>query len=588
MTKINSYIFYSLFLSLLLLSACSGQKKVINIKDPNVVSDDGSEIDQSKRVNFMVVQTYHEAIKAKTIGDNTEAINLFREVLKMDAGNHAAMYELAQLLLDADKFSEAANYARQALKLNPSNEWYQKLNAEILAYEGKFSEAAKVFVTLIEKSPGEPEYYFDLAYLYERAKNYKESIKVYDQIEDMIGIEESVILQKQKLYLKLNDIPGAAAEIQKLIDYNPSDSRYYGILAEMYESNDMMDKALEIYNQLIKNDPENPYAAIALANFYQNKGDKENYWNYIQKAFKNPTLSIDIKVGYLLNFMDKLDKDEIKRKEALVLSAYLIEAHPENAKSYAMYADILYNTGKQEEALAQYRKSLEYNNSIFTVWQQMMFINADLQRYDSLEVLSEESIELFPNQAMAYFFNGVAKVQLKKYQSAINMLNQALLIGSNNKQLMAEVYANLGEAYNGLKNYAESDSSYEKSIELNPNNAFVLNNYSYYLSLRGANLDRAEAVALQANKLIPDNSAFQDTYAWVLYKRGKFEMAKEWLEKALKNGGDSRPVILEHYGDVLFKIGDVESAVEYWQKSQKIGGDSEMLQRKINNRQLYE
>ena len=56
----------------------------------------------------------------------------------------------------------------------------------------------------------------------------------------------------------------------------------------------------------------------------------------------------------------------------------------------------------------------------------------------------------------------------------------------------------------------------------------------------------------------------------------------------MKNGGDTRSVILEHYGDILFKLGEKEKAIEYWNKAKKKGGGSDLLDKKIVDKNLYE
>jgi tetratricopeptide (TPR) repeat protein len=115
-----------------------------------------------------------------------------------------------------------------------------------------------------------------------------------------------------------------------------------------------------------------------------------------------------------------------------------------------------------------------------------------------------------------------------------------------------------------------------------------MNNYSYYLSLRGENLEKAEAMAKKANEIEPGNSSFEDTYAWVLYKLGKYDEAKVWIEKAVKSNKSNSAVILEHYGDILYKLNMYEDAFKLWEKATNAGEGSEYLKQKIKDKKLYE
>jgi Tfp pilus assembly protein PilF len=159
----------------------------------------------------------------------------------------------------------------------------------------------------------------------------------------------------------------------------------------------------------------------------------------------------------------------------------------------------------------------------------------------------------------------------------------------DNKGLESQFYASLGDAYNEMKNYPKSDENYDKALEINPKDATVLNNYAYYLSVRGEELEKAERMSRTSNELEPTSASYQDTYGWIMYKQGKYSDAKTWIEKSLSNGSDSSATVLEHYGDVLFRIGDTTKALEYWMKAKAAGeGASEFLDKKILEKKIFE
>lgn len=109
-----------------------------------------------------------------------------------------------------------------------------------------------------------------------------------------------------------------------------------------------------------------------------------------------------------------------------------------------------------------------------------------------------------------------------------------------------------------------------------------MNNYSYYLSLRGENLDRAAEMSKQSLEIEPDSPTYMDTYAWILFRQEKFTEARQWIEKALQYPeAQKNPNVLEHYGDILFNLKEVTKAVEYWQMAKDKGASSVGLVRKI-------
>ena len=265
------------------------------------------------------------------------------------------------------------------------------------------------------------------------------------------------------------------------------------------------------------------------------------------------------------------------------------KAHPKEALIHIIRGDLLYNDGDKKGALEQMLQSVELESNNFEVWHQIMLINFELRNYEELAKQSKNVISLFPNNATAYYFNGLAYLQLKQHEKAIKPLKRGAMISgsSSNTDLTAQMHSLLGECYNSLKKYKDSDKSYEKALKLKGDDPTIFNNYGYFLSLRGENLEKAASMAKKANQMEPGNASYQDTYGWVLYQQGNYEDAKVWLEKAVATSGNSG-VVLEHYGDVLFKLGEVDKAVEQWQKAKKAGGASKNLDKKIQNRKVME
>ena len=224
----------------------------------------------------------------------------------------------------------------------------------------------------------------------------------------------------------------------------------------------------------------------------------------------------------------------------------------------------------------------------YQIWSQLLVCESELNAFDSLAKHSAEAMDLFPDQAVPYYLNGVAYMRLKQYQKAIQPLKEGKQFVYENTPLEVEFCSNLGDAYNALKDYEKSDKEYDKALSLDPNNASILNNYAYYLSLRKQNLEKAEKMSKRSLELTPNSVSYIDTYGWVLYQEQKYEEAKKYLEKAFDRGGFNRPAIVEHYGDVMYKLNDIDKAVENWKKAKELGNKSDLLQKKITDKKLYE
>ena len=262
-------------------------------------------------------------------------------------------------------------------------------------------------------------------------------------------------------------------------------------------------------------------------------------------------------------------------------------SHSEEASIFGLSGDIHFHLNNSKKAFEAYESSLNYGATEYLMWSRYLLLGLELLEYDRVYENGLKAIELYPFQPTLYLFTGFAASYNKEYEKSLSLFKKGVNYVVNNTPLKAEFYSYLGDAYHSVGDDNKSDECYEKSLDLIPDNIVVLNNYSYYLSLRGKDLEKAERMSKQCVELVPDQSTYEDTYGWVLYKQKRFNEAKEWLGKAI-NTGDNSPVILEHYGDVLYNLGEKKEALEYWKKAKGAGGNSELLNKKVREGVLNE
>jgi tetratricopeptide (TPR) repeat protein len=425
-------------------------------------------------------------------------------------------------------------------------------------------------------------------FLYEKANQWNDALRLLNQLESKVGTNEELSLQKEQVYLRMGKIDLAANELEKLITANPSEIRYYGMLAELYEANNQTEKAMQAYDRLMKISPGDGRGYVAIAQFYFRKNDYPNFITNLEKALNSKELDATMKIGMIGLLIQKASTDSTKLPDALHMSNLLVQNNSSDSRSYAIRGDVFIATHHIEEAMNDYKKSINIEPKEYAVWQQLFFTLSDLKKNDSLESYSSKAIELFPEQALSYYFNGFANSQLKNYTKAIKNLKRGIPMCGDNTALQSQFYASLGDTYHSMKQNTESDSAYEKALSLKPDDAFVMNNYAYYLSCRNINLERAELLSKKSNVLQPKNNSFQDTYGWILFQQKKYTEAKEWVEKAFNNGAAQNPTILEHLGDIYFYLNDVNKAVDFWQQAKKSGSKNVLLDKKITEKKYFE
>jgi len=292
----NISLFGIIIAVMLFASSCSSSKQV---------SKKEKQIEQlSNKDRLKLERMFLDANKAKILGEYQKARTLFSECIKLDPGNHASMYELAYIYLQTRESQPAKLLAKQAVALDPENKWYQLLYAEALGENGSYKEAAAVYEGLIEKNPDKHEYYFDWAFMLVKAKDYTNAIKVYNKLESIIGIDESIIFKKQVIYLTEGKVDKAIQETERLIEAYPSVVKYRYMLAELHMATDDLEKAYEVYQKILVIDPSEPKVHLLIADYHLRKKDDKNYFLSLQKAFETKDLDIDKKITILISYFN--------------------------------------------------------------------------------------------------------------------------------------------------------------------------------------------------------------------------------------------------------------------------------------------
>ena len=565
--------------------SCSAQKQVTEQQVVKAAVDQPvDELAEQKQKEFEYL--FVEALKQKMFGNPQKAIQLLSSCLEIDPNSSAAMFELAKIHAANNDFTSSSLLLEKAMSLNPDNKWYKLLLAQVYQQTRKFSEAADLYDTLLKKEPDNLEYLYLKAALLASAQRYDEAITAYDRMEKETGINEQISVAKQQIFVQTGKIEKAFEEINKLIESDPSNPQYYGLLADLYQSQGDKENALKYYNKILTIDPENGFVHFSLAGYYFENGDKEKSFEETKEGFSSDAVDIQTKLQWYM--MITSSQSELTDAQQVELIKILMEKHPDEALVHTVYAENLLKKNQLAEAREQLLKALEIEKSDYVVWERLMFIDNDLQDWEALYKHTDDIMELFPNQPQGYFFKAIACVQLEKYEETTTAVDEGLDYVVQNPQLQANFLMLKGEALYKQDKQDDAFKLFDKAVELDPDNYLTLNNYAYYLSVAGKDLDKAERMSGKVIERFPDNSTYLDTHAWVLFKKGDYTLAKFYMDSAIRNGGEDNPTLLEHYGDILFMLKKLDEAKSYWEKAKDNGGDSEVLLRKIKEGKYIE
>lgn len=529
---------------------------------------------------------FFDANKAKLTDNLDKAFTLFTECVSSDPTNDAAWYELSRIYYSRADITEAINSAAKAYALVPGNTWYSLSLAALYENNNQNEEALEIYKNLYLSDPYNTEYAYDLANLWIKLNKPNEAIKIYDELEARLGINEEISMRKHRIYLATGKSKKALEELEKLARANSWDSRILSMLAEFYILEGKNDEALKTYKKIQEVDPDNAYIDISLADFYRQRGEMDKATESLKKGFANPYLDADTKIQVMMSYYSQVKDYPGIQDDVADLAGILAGAHPNEPRVMMLYGEILMIAENYKKAKEVLTKAIQSDQGRYQVWENLLRCSAMLEEYEDLDRDSKQAIELFPLQPIPYYFNGLANYTLKNYDQAVNSLNAGLKIIAGDNKLISDFYSLIGDARHSAGQNAESFEAYDQSLKANPDNALVLNNYAYHLSLAGLQLDKASEMAQKALILSPGNSYYLDTYAWVLYKKGKYDEALNYIEQALKLGVSA--TVLEHYGDILFKLNRISEAQSAWKQAIEEGEGSAFLESKVKEGKLYE
>jgi len=572
--KAASYILFLLFLLVFIAPAVAQQSMTMTASADTEPPDD----------------LYYDAAKAAMLGNDKSAQYLFTEFLKVKPQEAAAYFELAKIAMKQSKADSAEYYMKKAATLDTGNIWYKEVLASVLADRSKYEEAAALYKEIAEKNDRNSDYLTAAAMQYQRAGKYEEALSLLNKAIEKTGPDEDLLIHKEQIFVKMNKLDSTATVINQLIALDPTQGKYYILLGELYDNNKEHDKALKLYQQALLSLPNDPSIQLGLAQHYIRVKDTVRYEEYVKKAITNKGLDAETQLGILLPYLQSLGTDESKKKQGLALVEQLLAQHKDNAQVLAMYGEILVLNNEYEKAAEQYKKSIALDPSRFYLWQRLLSLYADKKGADTLIYYGQKAMRLFPNQAMVHYLYGVGLMNKGKYAEAATSINRAVdLQPEDDTALLAQMYSVLGDIYNTTKQPILSDSAFEHALKLTPNNAMVLNNYAYYLSERNVRLTDAEKMSARSLQLQPGTSTYMDTYGWILYKEGKYNNAKEYIQKAIDmDGGNADAALYEHLGAVYYKLNEIDKAVQLWQKAKEKGSENPQIDKQIQERKLYE
>lgn len=557
---------YLLLLFITLFTSCGTLKnKKSHARDAAVELKDPLTYEQRRKFDYYFL----EAVRMKQKGDYDAAFQLYTHCLDIYPQSAAVLYEISQFYMFLGQEAKGEEALKQAVRSDDTNFWYKQTLASYYQSKQDWVKAISVYEDMAQIFPSRLEPLLSLADLYSRTKSYDSLVTTLNRIEELDGKSEQISMEKFRAYLQLENMDKAFSEIQALVDEYPYDMRYRTVLGDVYMSNNRYDEALKVYQDILKEEPDYAPAMVSLATYYQKTGQDSLYNVQLDSILVNENVDTKLKLEFMRQQILKSEQTDKDSTKIISLFETILTKKQPNADVPMLYAQYLITKKMQKESVPVLNKVLELDPENKPARLQLLSYAINENNLDEVIRVATPAIVYNPDAMEFYYYLGLAHYQKDQTDKALEVFKKGVqqINEKSDKGIASDFYSILGDLYHSREMKAEAYAAYDSSLVYNPKNINTLNNYAYYLSVERVNLDKAEEMSFITVKAEPENSTYLDTYAWILFEKGRYTEARIYIEQAMENGGDTSQVIVEHCGDIYFKLGDKEKAVEYWKKA---------------------
>lgn len=444
---------------------------------PHIYAQDEKEPDEDSAtlnedlgiVTDAFQEHFFEALKQKGI-ENYElaldALVLAERAAKGDSENMAIInFERGKNQAQLKRYGDAEQSYRKVLLSRPDD-----LDVQIALYDVYFeTKEYEKAIPLVQKlAVRDEDYKEDLANLYNRTKQYDKALELLDELDNLWGESGYRNALRRNIYQVTGNTEGAISNLEDNIDKNPDKEQDYLNLIFLYSQEGNAGKAFATAKELLKNQPNSELVHFALYKFYLEEGNTQEALRSMDIVFNSSKVDKTSKYKVLADFIGFVNENPAYEGnlEAVVNSF----SNDGSAEVYEQLGKYYVGKGRKDVALNFYEKGVALDADNFSLLRNTLALQLDLQKYDNAISLSEESLTIFPAQAVLYLFNGVANNRLGKHETAIESLEMGLDFLLDDPRIERDFYDQLRIAYEAMGDVNKASSYKVKAAQIKLDN----------------------------------------------------------------------------------------------------------------------
>ena len=511
-----------------------------------------------------------EAICQREKGAHDAAFDLFRHCVEIDSTRSEAYFYLAQYYIGLKQRDTALRYMEKATELEPENMTYLETLATNYVGLRRYKDAIAALERLSEKSHDRDDVLGLLIQLYQEQDDYDNAIRTLARLETIEGKSERLSYAKSRLYTQKGDQEAAIAEMKTLADQYPNDNNYRILYANTLYVNGQQKKAVGIYEKILKEEPDSRSAQMAMLAYYNDQKDTVQVNRYMERVLTNKNATTEDRMAVMRQAIGDSEQAGGDSTKVLQLFRKAVSMPQSDADLSLMYASYMNMKKMPNDSISVVlEKVLSIDPDNAAVRLQLVSYAWQAQNRRRVIDLCRDARQYNPDEMAFYYYQGIAYYQENQLDEALNAFQNGIgvITQESNPEIVSDFYAVMGDILYQKKQEQEAFAAYDSCLAWKDDNISCLNNYAYYLSVKGIRLDDAERMSFRTVKAEPENATYLDTYAWILFRQKRYAEAKNYIDQTLRHDPDSSVVMLEHAGDIYYCAGDTDGAVAFWQKA---------------------
>ena len=510
-----------LFIAFLMIVSC---RTTLN-NNPSISSSTKNNVEKNEKVpDPKGLRHFMDGQLLMNQGDFAMAIIEFQEALTLDPNVSAIHTAIAESYWNLGKPKLSEKHLLIAIKNDPADKQALQMISDQYILEKKYSEAATYLQKLNNLFPDEPRYIIALAEIKKVNKRYKEAMELYLKAYSLDSNSNELLETAGRFALQIKDEEKAKTIFKKLSEIDINQPRYLSIYIDLLSRSESFGEGIEFVKELNNEYGDSPERNAQLAILFYRNGKKEKSIALLEDLVKdfpdNP--------NYYFSLFD-IYMDENELDKAGILGDKLITNFPEDWRGYYSRSLVFMNEKDNKSVISLLAPVAITFEKIFSIQYLMGLSNYQIKEYVETEKYFVNALKIRPDSRNVLHSMAILYDEIAQFEKSDSIYTKLINIDNKDAQALNNYAYSLVEREIELKKALDLAS---KAIELEPKNSSYLDTIGW-IYFKQKNFKKAQLYIEKSLEINEENAVVLEHLGDVMIKINRPSDAKDLYKRAL-------------------------------------------------------